>query len=86
MRLLLSSVCLLTTVYFLSSSPAIARPTSAGLFTTRTPAAVSADDPGAIHPARALAGGVHVLVAAEDGNQAAEILDAKAEDTRGAGS
>jgi len=50
-------------------------------------AAVSADDAGAIHPALALAGGVHVLVAAEDADQAAEILDdAHAADSRGAGS
>ena len=42
-------------------------------------AAVSADDAGAIHPALALAGGVRVHVAAE-------ILEAHAEDARGAGS
>jgi hypothetical protein len=71
--------------YFFSDST-IARPASAGLFTKRTPAAVSADDAGAIHPALALAGGVRVHVAAENGDQAAEILEAHAEDARGAGS
>jgi len=34
----------------------------------------------------ALAGGVRVHVAAENGDQAAEILEAHAEDARGAGS
>jgi hypothetical protein len=48
-------------------------------------AAVSADDAVAIHPALALAGGVHVLVAAGDADQAAEIFDAHAENSRGAG-
>ena len=40
-------------------------------------AVVSADDAGAIHPAMALASGVHVLVAAGDAEQAAEVLDTR---------